>query len=265
MEPLLDQYQSLENILIGLGLLMVRMLVAFSFLPFFSPKVVPLSIRVAFVGGLSLCLLPLLQSQLPLLQSDWHVLLPCLLKEAALGAVLGLLTSLTFWALHAAGTIIEYQAGLTMSVVVDPLSGEENSMIGSLLMQLLTVFFFVSGGMLQLIDMLFESYRVWPVDKMIPIVGNLKLVSMMVQAIMQMIELVVKIAAPFVILMLIAELALGLLSRFAPQLNVFFLSMPIKIGILTILLLFFCLLLSDGTQVLPNFLTMNKMLETILR
>ncbi|PFH08644.1 type III secretion protein T [Collimonas sp. PA-H2] len=262
---MVDQYQNLESSLIGLGLLMVRMLLAFSFMPFFSTKVVPLTVRLSFVAGLSLFLFPLLQSQLPLFEADWHILFPCLLKEAGLGMVLGVFASLSFWAFHTAGVIIEYQAGLTMSVAIDPLSGEEDSLIGGLFMQLLTVFFFISGGMRQLVDMLFESYVIWPINKMLPIVGNLKLITMLMAAIMQMIVLVVKIAAPFVILMLLVELALGLLSRFAPQLNVFFLSLPLKVGILAVLLLIYSSLLSDGMQLLPNFHELNKTLEGVLR
>jgi type III secretion protein T len=260
-----DQYQNFEYILIGLGLLMVRMLLAFSFLPFFSEKSVPLTVRLSMVAGLSLFLFPLLRSQLSVLQADWYVFFPCLLKEAALGMMLGMFASFTFWAFHAAGTVIEYQAGLTMSVTVDPLSGEENSTIGGLFMQLLTVFFFVSGGMRQLVEMLFQSYLLWPVDKMLPLVGNLKLIALLTGAVVQMVVLVVKIAAPFVMLMLLMELALGLLSRFAPQLNVFFLSLPLKVGILAVLLLIYSLLLTDGTQVLPDLQGVNRSLQGVLQ
>lgn len=244
---------------------MVRMTIAFSLLPLFAGNALPATVKVSFVAGLSLCLLPLLGPHTPLLQMEWSSLFPYLLKEAALGTAIGLMISVTFWALHAAGEVIEYQAGLAMSTVIDPLSGREDSLTGGLFLQLFNVLFLTSGGMLALIGMLFESYRIWPIERMLPLMGNIKLMELLLNALTGLIELVVKIAAPFVILMLVAELALGLLSRFAPQLNVFFLALPAKIIILTVLLLLFCYLLMEETSFMPNFSGLLRQLDGVMK
>jgi len=259
------QIDNIQSLLLAIGLLMARMMMAFSLLPLFSGNAIPASVRVSFVAGLSICLLPLIGPQTALLKMEWGHLFPYLLKEAALGTVLGLMSSLAFWALHAAGEMIEYQAGLSMSTVIDPLSGREDSLVGGLFLQLFNVLFLASGGLLILIGMLFESYRVWPVDRMLPLVGNIKLMELLVSALTGLIELVIKIAAPFVILMLVAELALGLLSRFAPQLNVFFLALPVKIIILAVLLLLFCSLLMEDMRLIPDFPGLLQQLNKVMK
>ena len=257
--------ENVNSMLLAVALLMVRMLIALSFLPMFMGNAIPATVRISFVAGLSLCLLPLLGPHASLLHLEWSGIFPYMLKEAALGLILGLLSSLTFWALHSAGALIEFQAGLAMSTVVDPLSGQEDSLVGALFLQLFNMLFLVSGGLLALIGMLFDSYKIWPIDHMVPVIGNIKIISLIVQSFTGMIELVVKIAAPFVILMLVAELALGLLSRFAPQLNVFFLSLPIKIVILAILMLLFCSLLADGSLLMPNFSGIAQRLGGVIK
>lgn len=262
---ILSAFQSFESLIMATALLMARGLTIFSVLPFFVEQAVPLTVRMSFVLALSLCMLPLVSPQLPLLQSDWIIVFPYFLKEIGLGLVLGLMSSIMFWALFAAGTIIEYQAGMTMGTIIDPLSGQEDSLVGALFMQLFSIVFIVGGGLLGIIGLLFDSYKVWPIDKMAPLLGNNKLVTVFLGGMVQLVETVLKIAAPFVILMLVAELALGLLSRFAPQLNVFFLSLSAKIIILMVLLLVYCALLSETTQLLPDFNSMLNTFREVLR
>jgi type III secretion protein T len=205
-------FESVQTLLLTVCLLMARLLVAFSLFPLFMGNAMPVTVRLSFVVTLSLCLVPMLGPNAKLLQLQWAELLPYLLKEVGLGLVLGLSTSFIFWAIHAAGAVIEYQAGLNMSNTIDPLLGREDSLIGGFLLQLFSIVFLMAGGLLALIGMLFESYRIWPVQEMVPILGNIKLTALLLTGVTSMIELVIKIAAPFVILMLVAELALGLLS-----------------------------------------------------
>jgi type III secretion protein T len=258
---MLANFDTASIALTALALLMTRMIAAFSVIPLFSGNALPPMVRLCFVASLSLCLLPLLGPQATLAHTAWSSLLPCLLKEAGLGLVIGLLCSLAFWALYVAGVIVEFQASMTMSTIIDPLLGREDSLLGGLFLQIFTIIFLISGGLLSLIGLLFESYRLWPIAEMTPLVGNLSIVQLLVGSLMQMIELALKTAAPFVILMLTAELSLGLLARFAPQFNVFFLSLPIKVLILTVLLFLYCLLLVDTPQTVPDFTSMTRSLK----
>jgi type III secretion protein T len=241
-----------QNMLIAIALLMARMLTAFSVIPLFIGNTVPMTARMAFVGGLSLVLLPHAMAD-PAISSqisaeNWILLA---FKESVLGLVIGLLSSIGFWAVHAAGTIIEYQAGLSMATTIDPNSGQEDSLIGTLFMQIFIVLFLASGGLLAMIGMLFDSYKVWPLASLAPLVGNLELTGVMVRGVAELVAIAVKVAAPFIILMLLLEGALGLLSRFAPQLNVFFLALPLKMLVMTAMLLLYGLAMTDAIRLLP--------------
>jgi type III secretion protein T len=243
----MDQWQA---VLMTVALLMSRMLVAFSVFPLFVGNSVPAFIRTIFVAGLALSLLPLALADAALTSVPLAAMMLYIVKEAAIGLVLGLLASAGFWALYMAGTIIEYQAGLTFATTIDPLTGQDDSLVGGLLMRLFSIMFLVTGGLLSLIGLLFESYQLWPVSQMAPLAGNLQLVEVMLRAFAEMVVLAVKVAAPFLILMLLIELALGFLSRFAPQLNVFFVALPLKVLALAVMLLLYGMVVASSGELL---------------
>ncbi len=247
-----DLATSWQDMLIAIALLMARMLAAFSVIPLFIGNTVPMTARMVFVAGLAVALLPYALADPGLTRQlaaqNWMLLA---LKESVLGLVLGLLASIGFWAVHAAGTIVEYQAGLSMATTIDPTSGQDDSLIGTLFMQIFTVLFLAMGGLLAMIGMLFDSYTVWPLASMAPLVGNLELTGVALRSVAELVAIAVKVAAPFVILMLLLEVALGLMARFAPQLNVFFLALPLKVLVLTAMLLLYGLAMTDAIRLLP--------------
>lgn len=252
--------QQWQTILMLIGLLMSRMLVAFSIIPLFAGNSVPGFVRVVFVAGLSCALVPLALADQALAGIALAVLPLYVAKEAAVGLVLGLLASVGFWALYVAGTIIEYQAGLTFASTVDPLSGQNDSLVGGLLLQLFTALFLLSGGLLSLIALLFDSYTLWPLSRMAPALGSPELVEAVLAALLDSVTVALKVAAPFVILMLMVEIALGWLARFAPQLNVFFVALPLKALVLVIMLLLYGMVLASSTGALP-FADLSGILE----
>ena len=85
---------------------------------------------------------------------------------------------------------------------------------------------------------IFESYRVWPVFSLLPKLDTSFLLFFLKQ-IDNLMQLIVLFAAPILIAIFISEFGLGLINRFAPQLNVFFLSMPIKSGIACFLMILY--------------------------
>lgn len=258
----MDLERQWQAILMIVALTMSRMLVAFSVIPLFVGNGVPAFIRVVFVAGLSLALLPLALADdtlatIPLVSMPIYVA-----KEAAIGLVLGLLASVGFWALYAAGAIIEYQAGMAFATTIDPLTGQDESLLGSLLVRLFTTLFLITGGLLSLISLLFDSYVAWPLSSMMPALASPKLVELLLRALTELLTTALIVAAPFVILMLMIEVAFGMLSRFAPLLNVFFVVLPLKVLALALMLLLFGMVVASSGSLLPlaNF---SDLLETL--
>lgn len=246
-----DLQSQWQQILMTVALLMSRMAVAFSVIPIFLGNSIPAFIRIAFVAGLSTSLLPIALHDAALTSLPLTSLLVYVGKEAAIGLVLGLVASVGFWSLYVAGTIIEYQTGLSFATTVDPTSGQEDSLVGTLFMRLFTALFLIAGGMLSLIGMLFDSYRVWPLSSMQPLASNFAVVQLLISTVLSLIVVAVKVAAPFVIIMLLLEVAVGFLSRFAPQLNVFFVTLPLKVLVLAVLLLAYGAIVAANGDWLP--------------
>lgn len=124
-----------------------------------------------------------------------------------------------------------------MASSVDPLTGSQTSPLGIFLTQVIAVFFMVGGGFFVMMAGIYESYVLFPVFEFFPKL-NIEAASHFLTILDRIIALAVLLAAPALIAMFLSEFGLGLVSRFAPQLNVFFLSMGIKsaVGILILIL-----------------------------
>jgi len=130
--------------------------------------------------------------------------------------------------------------------------------------KVLIVLFISSGGFLVLLSGLFESYRVWPIQSFYPSL-DAKFPLFFLQQTDRLMRLTVILASPVIIAVFVSELGLGLINRFAPQRNVFFLSMPIKSAIASFLLvLYLSFLLLFFKDHLVGFKMLIKFLRGII-
>ena len=191
--------------------------------------------RTAVAVALAMLTLPLLMRQLTPADLGQGRLLLLTVKEALVGVVLGTLFAVPFWSAEAAGEMIDNQRGSRSAIVPDAASEEEGGLTATLLVLTLATIFFASGGMHWLIDALAASYRFWPANDALPsfapdaLTGPLELLDRIFRA-------GLLLASPLLIVMVLSELALALVSRFAPQLNVFDLAMSMK-GLIYVLAL----------------------------
>src|SRR5699024_4739478 len=133
-------------------------------------------------------------------------------------------------------------------VALNPISGKETSPLGILFNQAIIVFFLVAGGFTLMLSILYDSFVLWGIWSFYPSLeaGHGPL---LLQQLSRMMQLTVLFAAPAMIAMFLAELGLGLVNRFAPQLQVFFLAMPIKSALaLLVLVLYMHTLFDYGTD-----------------
>lgn len=244
-------FETGAGLLLMVAVLSARIGTALAMFPMFSANTLPISVRGTITVGLSLCLLPVvgLSHLQQLAHLDAASLVLLLAKEVGLGFVIGLVGSAGFWAVQAAGSIIENQAGLSMATTVDPLAGQEDSMIGGFLMQVVSVIFLASGGLLSLLGAMYESFRVWPVSHLGPSIDPSIWLNVGLNVIRVISDLALRVAAPFVLLMLMVEVGLGMLGRYAPNFSVFFLALPFKAMVLLTLLMVYVVVMADGSAV----------------
>lgn len=214
---------------------MPRILGLFTLLPFLGRPILPGMLRMGIAASLSLVLVPVM---LPLAM-DAGIgpvrMAAIIVKEVAIGVVLGFLVAVLFWAVEAIGFFIDNQRGATMSSSMNPFTGVSTSPLGTLLNQGVTVLFFASGAFLLLMAGLYETYALWPVDSFWP-TFRLQDAPFFLGQMDRLMWLAIVMAAPVILAMFLSELGLAMISRFAPQLQVFFLAMPIKSAVAMLVL-----------------------------
>src|SRR5262249_1872954 len=159
-------------------------------------------------------------------------------KEALIGFLLGYLLGWLFWAVQSAGALIDNQRGAAIASSIDPLQGHESSPLGNLFSQVFMTYFFTTGGVLFILKIVYRSFVVWPPSRLVPIISS-SFPAFMLEVFDSSMRLIFVIGAPIVTVMFVAEFALAIVSRFAPQLQVVLLAMPIKSLLAVFILIFY--------------------------
>ncbi len=204
----------------------VRFAMAFLLLPILAQDTVPQLVRGAVFlafGVVTLAMQPAV-NVLGWSVSHWIGLFA---KEAFLGLALGMLLAAVLWAFAAAGEIVDGASGLSQAQVTDPLSGRQTSLSGAFLGRLAVYVFMFSGGMMLWIGVLMESFVLWPLAQPGLAVQRAG-VALFESAFAQFAGLSFMLAAPALVVLYAIDLSLGLMNRFAPQLNLYSLSSSLK-------------------------------------
>ena len=215
-----------------------RLMVFAAVAPFMGNQVLNMTVRSAVVMALYL-------------PGTLAILGGLLLKEVFLGFVLGWTAGLVFWAVESAGLFIDNQRGAAQAMGADPLTGDQTSPTGSFLFQSVAVLFFASGAFLAMLGVVYSTYEWWPVAEVIPMefFRNTAAALHFGEAVARLAASALLISAPVVLACLFTDIALGLINRFASQLNVYILSLPIKCALASFLLIFyFAVLMSDAPE-----------------
>ncbi len=222
-----------QALLLAVGV--TRTAAAFTLMPLFSPDLVPPLVRNSLFVGFALIVIAIQPdaARMRLSMPEWVGLFA---REAIVGLVIGFFFATILWAFEAAGQIIDAKSGATMAQIVDPLSGETTSLNGAFLGRLANVVFMFSGGLLLLVTVLIGSYAVFPISPAAPRLA-LGATAVFEGEFSRVMALAVTFAAPALVLLTVVEGGMGLMNRFAPQLNVFSLSLAIKAWLATAIVL----------------------------
>ena len=220
-------YLEFHRWILAAVLVMARFGGAFAICPALTESMIPGVARRAATMGLAWIAIPWVHANMPPGEPIWWMFGLVAAKEALLGALIGFFAAIPFWVAENVGNFIDNQRGATMGEVYSPLSGAQVSTTGIFFTQVVSTIFFTSGAVLVFLGALYKSYAVWPVfDIAISFAKDAPV--QMLGALDGMLKTTVVISAPVIIVMFLATIGLGLVNRTAPQLNVFFLSMPVK-------------------------------------
>jgi len=197
--------------------------------PFLGGRLVPASVKAVLALALALCLAPqpLTETQVlargaPLLQGA------VLIKETLVGATLGFVVAVVFHAAEAAGRLADFARGAGLVEALAPRADESSSPLGTLYLQLCLVLFISLGGHRLFITALGASYQSLPLLGFPTEAGLRGLALFCCRVTADLVLIAVTLAAPVLAALFLADLTLGLINRFVPQVNVYFLAMPAK-------------------------------------
>lgn len=217
---------SLSELALLLGLSTTRVAVAFLLVPLFTADLLPGIVRNAMFLALALLSLAL-QPAVGLAGASGVQWATLFAKEAFVGGTLGLVFGGAMWAFEAAGQIIDTKVGSSMAQVLDPLSGHQTSLTGAFLARLASFVFVAGGGLMLMAGVLLDSFTLWPLAAPLPDLRRAG--AMLFEAEFgRILRLALMVAAPSLLLLILVDGVLGLVNRFAQQLNVFSLSMSLK-------------------------------------
>ena len=153
-------------------------------------------------------------------------------REALIGVAVGLVVSFIFRAAEAAGGLADVLRGASLGEVLSPASGARTSPIGALYLLAATVIFLELGGLGRLAGALARSYEALPIAggalAGAPVATARSAAGLVLSSSAKLIESAIGLAAPVIVALLLADVALGFVGRIAPAAPIYFVAMPLK-------------------------------------
>jgi len=228
----------------GFALVLSRMAGMMLGAPMFSSSQIPTQFKIALVVTLSLLAYPAVWNTLPHELTLGQAAAGCV-GELIIGELLGLGIGAAFFGASLAGTLVGHQAGLTLGEVFNPVYDSETTTIDQIWFFTTLMIFFALGGHLALVQAVLGSFRqVHPMSMFV----NEDVSASVVGLIRMMIETALRLAGPTILALLLALLALGVLSKTMPQFNLMNVGFSFKIA-LALLMVGFTLMASDGVLI----------------
>lgn len=211
--------------------------------PVFGARLMPVRVRILMAFAFSLVAIPLLP-QVPAVDPISYQGMMIAAQQVLIGLAMGFMIQLVFQALVIAGESIANGMGLGFARMVDPANGVQVPVVSQFLIVMATLLFVILNGHLLLIDLVVQSFRILPIDPQGLSANGAWYVASWGG---QMFAGGLLVALPAVTAMLVVNISMGVITRAAPQLNIFAVGFPLMI------LLGFIFLAATTPSILSNF------------
>lgn len=207
-------------------LIFLRIGTAIMLMPGFMSSYINPSLRLGIALGLTIILVPVLNDSLPMPSENFAINARTLMFEITYGVFLAIFMQILFSALGLAGNISGQAIGFSNAQMFDPTFQTQSLVIDSFLsIVALTVVFLTDTHHLML-SAVIDSYQLFPVSSTLPVADFANSLS---ETLNKSFTIGFKLGSPFVAFTIVFYVGMGLVSRLMPQLNIFFLSLPLQI------------------------------------
>lgn len=210
----------------GFILIFVRMTGLFVISPIFGRRNIPTYFKIGFSFFMALILINTVKVPSVVQYSNFLQFTLIITKEFLVGLIIGYASYLIFNAIYLAGQMIDMQVGFGMVNILDPISNIQIPITSNFYFIISMIVFLTVNGHHMLIRAMFDSYKFIPL-------GGAVFTSVLMNDLMiafgNIFVLGFKISAPVIAAILVTDIALGVISKSVPQLNIFVVGMPLKI------------------------------------
>ena len=197
-------------------------------IPIFGSRLIPFLVKAALC--LFITWLVFLNYCIPKVtfSDNLLILVPSFIIEIVIGALIGFIIRMIIGGVEIAGEIVGFQMGFGIVNVIDPQSETQVNIIGNFKSTLAIIIFLTLNAHYGFLKGIVDSFSQVPllsfsinpplIQKITSLVGNIFIISL-------------KIGAPVIVTLLVTQVVMGIISRLVPQMNIFMVSLPLKIGV----------------------------------
>lgn len=208
-------------------LIFMRLGTALMIMPGIGDAFVSPQVRLSFALAMSFVLSPFLAHNLPAPPAQGIVMIQLLLTEAFVGLFIGTIMRIMIGALDTAGMVISIQSGFSNALVFNPATATQGSIVGALYSVMGVTLLFVTNLHHYMLASVVDSYQIFPAT------GQLLDVESVLEVIKRTVtvsfKIGVELAIPFLVVGTLVQIGFGLLGRLMPQVQIFFLALPMQI------------------------------------
>ena len=194
--------------------------------PGFSASYINVQVRLIFALAVSLVSMPLISPMLPTEPKEFSLMLQYILNEISVGIFLGMIMQFLFFALNIAGSIASQAIGFANAQIFDPTFQNQTMLIESFLSIVAVTVVFIMDIHHLMLEAIIDSYYLFIPGQPIPWAD---FAAHMTETVSKSFTFGFKLGSPFIAFTIIFYASIGLVSRLMPQLNIFFLSLPLQI------------------------------------
>jgi flagellar biosynthesis protein FliR len=205
----------------------LRVLAVFTAAPVFSSRAFPLRAKIGLAFLVALAAQASMPEQ-PVIDLNGPLALGVAIQQVGIGLAIGFTVRLVFAAFELAGQVVGFQMGLGFAAFFDPASSAQSSAMGRFYANMAALLFLAVNGHLMVIVAVVNSFAAFPVDQnILEGLSTLKLQTLGAE----LFASALWIALPVIALLMFANLALGIVSRVAPQMNIYAIGFPVTLAV----------------------------------
>lgn len=223
---MVDLFSLVQSQIAVYFLIFIRISGIFLLTPVYGSRNVPSYVKISLGLMLSLILFPMVYVEGIAVPEQVIPYAFLVASEFLTGLIIGFVSSLVFTAIQMCGQILDTQIGFGIVNVIDPQSGNQVPLVGNFLYILAIIFFIGINGHHVVLGALVSSFKLVPITG---VVFNAAISQFVVGLIQNIILIAFQISLPVLAAVLLIDIALGILSRTMPQMNIFVVGVPTKI------------------------------------